>query len=76
MRLPAQSTLSDVLDEALDWTVAGSSSLDGGTGRFWHDRRRRLEHRLARTRETVAERERFFAECEVLAKVEIEVKGS
>jgi dehydrogenase/reductase SDR family member 12 len=54
--------------------LAGSPSLDGQTGGFWHDRRRRPEHRLARTRETPAERERFFAECEALAGVEIKLK--
>jgi NAD(P)-dependent dehydrogenase (short-subunit alcohol dehydrogenase family) len=53
--------------------LAGSPSLDEQTGGFWHDRRRRPEHRLARTRETPAERERFFAECEALAGVEIEL---
>jgi NAD(P)-dependent dehydrogenase (short-subunit alcohol dehydrogenase family) len=31
-------------------------------GCFWHDRRRRPTHRLARTRETAAERERLWAE--------------
>jgi dehydrogenase/reductase SDR family member 12 len=54
--------------------LAGSPSLQGQTGGFWHDRRRRPEHRLSRTEETPAERERFFAECERLAGVEIEVK--
>ena len=54
--------------------LAGSPSLEGQTGGFWHDRRRRPEHRLARTRETPAERERFFAECEALAGVEIKLK--
>jgi dehydrogenase/reductase SDR family member 12 len=54
--------------------LAGSPSLDGQTGGFWHDRRRRPEHRLARTRETPAERERLFAECEALANVEIALK--
>jgi dehydrogenase/reductase SDR family protein 12 len=54
--------------------LAGSPSLEGQTGGFWHDRRRRPEHRLARTRETPAERERFFAECEELAGVEIALK--
>jgi NAD(P)-dependent dehydrogenase (short-subunit alcohol dehydrogenase family) len=56
--------------------LAGSPTLDGQTGGFWHDRRRRPEHRLSRTRETPAERERFFAECEALAGVEIKLKGS
>jgi dehydrogenase/reductase SDR family protein 12 len=56
--------------------LAGSPSLEGQTGGFWHDRRRRPEHRLSRTKETPAERERFFAECEALAGVEITLKGS
>ena len=51
--------------------LAGSPTLRGQTGGFWHDRRRRPEHRLPRTRETAAERERFFAECERLAGVEV-----
>jgi NAD(P)-dependent dehydrogenase (short-subunit alcohol dehydrogenase family) len=55
--------------------LAGSPSLAGQTGGFWHDRRRRPEHRLSRTRESEDERARFFAECEQLAHVEIEVAG-
>jgi dehydrogenase/reductase SDR family member 12 len=50
--------------------LAGSPSVAGQTGGFWHDRRRRPEHRTSRTEETAAERERFFAECERLAGVE------
>jgi dehydrogenase/reductase SDR family member 12 len=50
--------------------LAGSSALAGETGGFWHDRRRRPEHRLGRTKETAAERERFFAEVERLAGIE------
>jgi dehydrogenase/reductase SDR family member 12 len=53
--------------------LAGSPRLAGQTGGFWHDRRRRAEHRVPHTRETAAERERFFAECERLAGVEIPV---
>jgi NAD(P)-dependent dehydrogenase (short-subunit alcohol dehydrogenase family) len=55
--------------------LAGSPSLTEQTGGFWHDRRRRPEHRLSRTRESEDERARFFAECERLAHVEIEVAG-
>jgi dehydrogenase/reductase SDR family member 12 len=55
--------------------LAGSPSLRGQTGGFWHDRRRRAEHRLPRTHETDAERERFFAECERLTGVEVPVAG-
>jgi dehydrogenase/reductase SDR family member 12 len=53
--------------------LAGSPELRGQSGGFWHDRRRRPEHRLARTRESESERARFFAECEALAGVEIEL---
>jgi NAD(P)-dependent dehydrogenase (short-subunit alcohol dehydrogenase family) len=53
--------------------LAGSPQLRGQTGGFWHDRRRRPEHRLSRTRETAEEREQFFAECERLAGVEVPV---
>jgi NAD(P)-dependent dehydrogenase (short-subunit alcohol dehydrogenase family) len=52
--------------------LAGSPTLQGQTGGFWHDRRRRPEHRRSRTRETEDERARFFAACERLARVEIE----
>jgi hypothetical protein len=52
--------------------LAGSPTLQGQTGGFWHDRRRRPEHRLSRTRESEDERARFFAACERLAGVEIE----
>jgi dehydrogenase/reductase SDR family protein 12 len=55
--------------------LAGSPAVAGETGGFWHDRRRRPEHRLSRTKETADERARFFAECERLANVEIKVKG-
>jgi NAD(P)-dependent dehydrogenase (short-subunit alcohol dehydrogenase family) len=51
--------------------LAGSPQLRGQIGGLWHDRRRRPEHRLPRTRETPQERERFFAECERLAGVEV-----
>jgi dehydrogenase/reductase SDR family member 12 len=51
--------------------LAGSPSVRGQGGGFWHDRRRRPEHRISRTKETPAERERFFAECERLAGVQL-----
>jgi dehydrogenase/reductase SDR family protein 12 len=54
--------------------LAGSPALAGQTGGFWHDRRRRPEHRLSKTRESEDERARFFAECERLAHVDIEVE--
>jgi dehydrogenase/reductase SDR family member 12 len=51
--------------------LAGSPRLRGQSGGFWHDRRRRSEYRAPHTRETADERERFFAECERLAGVEV-----
>ncbi len=49
--------------------LAGSPAVAGQTGGFWHDRRRRPEHRLGRTKETATERLRFFEECERLTGV-------
>jgi dehydrogenase/reductase SDR family member 12 len=37
------------------------------SGRFWHDRVRRPTHLLPRTRETTADREQLWAECERLS---------
>ena len=37
------------------------------SGRFWHDRRERPTHRVPWTRETPADRERLWAECERLS---------
>ena len=48
--------------------LATASTLDPHSGGFWHDRALRPEHRLPRTRETAAERERFWAYCERLAR--------
>jgi hypothetical protein len=36
------------------------------SGGFWHDRRERPTHRVPWTKETLAERERLWAECERL----------
>jgi dehydrogenase/reductase SDR family member 12 len=49
--------------------LAGSTALAGETGGFWHDRRRRPEHRLPSTKETATERLRFYEECERLAGI-------
>jgi NAD(P)-dependent dehydrogenase (short-subunit alcohol dehydrogenase family) len=38
------------------------------SGRFWHDRRQRPTHRVPWTRETAADRERLWAECERLSR--------
>jgi NAD(P)-dependent dehydrogenase (short-subunit alcohol dehydrogenase family) len=43
-----------------------SPELDPATGGFWHDRASRPEHRLRTTRETAADRERLWRECERL----------
>lgn len=48
--------------------LATASALDPRSGGVWHDRAPRPEHRLPRTRETAAERERFWAYCERLAR--------
>jgi dehydrogenase/reductase SDR family protein 12 len=37
------------------------------SGGFWHDRRQRPTHRVPWTRETLADRERLWAECERLS---------
>ena len=41
--------------------------LEPATGGFWHDRAPRPEHRLPSTRETAADRERLWRECERLS---------
>jgi dehydrogenase/reductase SDR family member 12 len=47
--------------------LATTPALDPATGGFWHDRAPRPEHRLPWTRETAAERERLWRECERLS---------
>ncbi len=47
--------------------LATAPSLEPATGGFWHDRRPRPEHRMPWTRETAAERQRLWAECERLS---------
>ena len=49
--------------------LASAPALEPATGGFWHDRVPRPEYRLPRTRETQAERERFWAYCERLARL-------
>ena len=49
--------------------LATVSALDPRSGGFWHDRAARPQHRLPRTRETAAERERFWVYCERLARL-------
>jgi dehydrogenase/reductase SDR family protein 12 len=49
--------------------LATAQALEPATGGFWHDRAPRPEHRLPRTRETGAERKRFWAYCERLSKL-------
>ena len=56
--------------------LAGSPAVAGQTGGFWHDRRRRPEHRIGRTKETATERVRFFEKCERLAGVEAPAAGA
>jgi dehydrogenase/reductase SDR family protein 12 len=47
--------------------LAGSPAAGAETGGFWHDRRRRPEHRLPSTREGDGDAARLFAECERLS---------
>jgi dehydrogenase/reductase SDR family member 12 len=47
--------------------LAGAEQPELQPGRFWHDRAPRNTHRLARTRETAADRERLWKECRALA---------
>ena len=48
--------------------LAARPVLDPASGGFWHDRAPRPEHRLPRTQETAAERERFWRYCEQLSQ--------
>jgi dehydrogenase/reductase SDR family protein 12 len=49
--------------------LAGSPAAGAETGGFWHDRRRRPEHRLPSTREEDGDAARLFAECERLSGI-------
>lgn len=49
--------------DTLVWLLA-AERLDPATGGFWHDRQARPTHYLGRTRETPAERGRFWDACE------------
>ena len=56
------------LEEGADtivWLGAAGEPGDSSGG-FWHDRRRRPTHRVPWTRETPADRERLWRECERL----------
>jgi NAD(P)-dependent dehydrogenase (short-subunit alcohol dehydrogenase family) len=59
LRTPAQGA------DTIAWLVAGDEPAHS-TGGFWHDRRRRPTHYLARTRETPSDREALWAACERL----------
>jgi NAD(P)-dependent dehydrogenase (short-subunit alcohol dehydrogenase family) len=48
--------------------LASAPELDPASGGFWHDRAARPVHRLPRTRETPAERERLWDYCEWLSE--------
>ncbi len=52
--------------DTLVWLAADDGAPLTSTGGFWHDRRRRATHRLARTRkaDTAMERARLWAWCE------------
>jgi NAD(P)-dependent dehydrogenase (short-subunit alcohol dehydrogenase family) len=47
--------------------LAGSPAAGAETGGFWHDRRRRPEHRLPSTRDGSGDAARLFEECEWLS---------
>jgi hypothetical protein len=46
--------------------LAGAEEPGRETGRFWQDRALRPTHRLSRTKETAAERERLWDQCRAL----------
>jgi NAD(P)-dependent dehydrogenase (short-subunit alcohol dehydrogenase family) len=51
--------------DTIIWLAAASEPAQS-TGGFWHDRRRRPTHRLARTRESPADRQALWAACQRL----------
>ncbi len=57
------------------WLLACAEAGDH-PGAFWHDRRPRSPHRLPRTRETAAERERLWVELERLTRTSTNSAGS
>ncbi len=61
LRTPAQGA------DTIVWLGAAAEPARS-TGAFWHDRRRRPTHLLPRTRESAADRERLWAECERLSR--------
>ncbi len=52
--------------DTIVWLV-GSSEAAAQAGAFWHDREPRPRHRMSRTKETAADRERLWNGCEQLA---------
>ncbi|MGA2011204.1 MAG: SDR family NAD(P)-dependent oxidoreductase [Solirubrobacteraceae bacterium] len=60
LRTPAQGA------DTIVWLGAADEP-GAGTGGFWHDRRRRPTQLLPRTRETAADRDRLWRECERLS---------
>jgi NAD(P)-dependent dehydrogenase (short-subunit alcohol dehydrogenase family) len=50
--------------------LAGAEEPGRETGRFWQDRAQRPTHRLSRTKETAAERERLWDQCRALTGLE------
>jgi hypothetical protein len=56
--------------------LAGADEPGRETGRFWHDRVARPTHRLPRTRETAAERERLWRQCRSLAGLTEDEEGA
>ena len=53
--------------ETIVW-LGSAEEPAASSGGFWHDRRMRPTHRVPWTKETRADRERLWAECERLSK--------
>ena len=60
LRSPAEGS------DTILWLAAAAEPARS-SGEFWQDRARRPTHRVPGTRETPAERERLWAECERLS---------
>jgi NAD(P)-dependent dehydrogenase (short-subunit alcohol dehydrogenase family) len=56
--------------DTIVWLLANPAAAAAHPGAFWHDRRPRPAHRLPRTRESAAERERLLGELEELIEPE------
>ena len=66
LRTPAQGA------DTIVW-LGTAEEPAGSSGGFWHDRRRRPTHLLPRTRETAADRDALWRECERLSGAPIDL---